>query len=220
MGTTRRGWIGARAGRGRWRAVLLLVAVVLAVLGFPIDGDLTDMTGSQATAAPDQEADTASGPPDVLPADGSWTVTLLTGEVIEVWSDAEGRASASVRQHLGPMRSRRTPSGDLYITPIRVTPLLDQVLDIELFNVTGLVQQGYDDASSPAVPLIVVPTPGAEVQSTLSTADAGAEQPLPSIGAVATEVPKGDARATGDLLAELSGDVDARTESVGGISRI
>jgi subtilisin family serine protease len=112
----------------------------------------------------------------------------------------------------------RLPDGELYVLPLSVTPLLERVLDLELFNVTGLIRQGYDDDSIDVVPLIVQRRPGVDVEATLATA--GGEQPLPSIGAVATEVPKADAEATGRLLAGLSASADARAEAVGGITKV
>jgi hypothetical protein len=108
------------------------------------------------------------------------------------------------------------PDGELYVLPLSVTPLLERVLDLELFNVTGLVRQGYDDESIDVVPLIVQRQPGADVESTLATVG---EQPLPSIGAVATEVPKADAEATGRLLAELGASADPRADAAGGITK-
>ncbi len=154
----------------------------------------------------------------MLPAGESWTVTLLTGDVIDVRSDAEGRVTAAAHGHAGPFRTVRMPDGELYVLPLSVTPLLERVLDLELFNVTGLVRQGYDDDSIDVVPLIVQRQPGVDVESTLATA--GGEQPLPSIGAVATEVPKADAEATGRLLAELSASADVGAEAAGGITKV
>jgi subtilisin family serine protease len=194
-------------------SALLLVAG----LGMPVD---LGRSGSAAPAAA-AAAGEAAGPDGVLPADGRWTVTLLTGEVVEVWSDAEGRAGAVVRGHSGSMRSLRKPDGDLYVMPVRITPLLVDVLDHELFNVTGLVRQDLDDASIGTVPLIVqhrADTSARSAMTSLSTVED--QQPLPSIDAVAAEVPKGDAAATGELLAELSGEVTSRSRSVAGITRI
>ena len=210
MGWTRRGWSWTRTGRSvgtgggsRGRRALAVIAVLVTTLAVPVG---TESAGLGPGAALASVGGASAEPAGVLPADGSWTVTLLTGEVLDVQSDAEGRVTASIREHNGPVRTVRKPDGDLYVIPFSVTPLLDQVLDLELFNVTGLIRQGYDDASTDAVPLIVQRQAGADLQSSLAAT--GDEQPLPSIGAVATEVPKADARAAGQLLAELSAEVD------------
>jgi hypothetical protein len=45
--------------------------------------------------------------------------------------------------------------GDLYVVPADVAALVPAVLDRELFNVSGLVRQNYDDRHSSALPLII-----------------------------------------------------------------
>ena len=216
MRWTTSGWgrIGTSRRGGRW--ALVLAAVLVATVAVPVGGVAA---GSEAASrSPRSPADVAAGPPDVLPADGRWTVTLLTGTVLDVRSDAEGRVTALAREHGEPFRTVRKPDGELYVLPLSLTPLLDGVLDLELFNVTGLIRQRYDDASTDAVPIIVQHEPGVDVQAQLSTAED--ERPLPSIGAVATEVPKNDAAATGALLDQLGASTSAHAEAVGGITRI
>jgi subtilisin family serine protease len=157
-------------------------------------------SAAQADPGPGSAADRA-GPPDVLPAGGRWTVTLVTGEVVELGADGEGRVTARVTEHEGPYRSLREPGGDLYVIPLDVTPLLDGTLDRELFNVTGLVRQNYHDDARADVPLIVERAGGTDVTARVASAD---ERPLPSIGAVAVEVPKSDTRPAEDLIDELA----------------
>ncbi|MEU4744236.1 S8 family serine peptidase, partial [Actinosynnema sp. NPDC023658] len=66
-------------------------------------------------------------------------------------------------------------------------------LDPRLFDVTGLVEAGYDDARSDHVPLIVTGTPSAGLRATRA---------LPA-GAVAAQAPKADVGAAfRDLLAD------------------
>ncbi len=145
------------------------------MLGVPMD---------PGSASPDQVAvsqsapgNLAAGPPDVLPASESWTVTLVTGDVFDVSSDADGRMSVAASERLRPFQTVRMPDGDLYVLPLSVTPLVDRVLDLELFNVTGLIRQGYDDASIDVVPLIVQRQTGVDVGARLATAPG--ERPLP-----------------------------------------
>jgi hypothetical protein len=56
-----------------------------------------------------------------------------------------------------PARFERfTRRGDRYVVPSEAGPLVQSgKLDLELFNVTGLVRQGYDDARSSILPLLV-----------------------------------------------------------------
>ena len=135
----------------RWMA--LVAAVLVAAVAVPGRSD-----GASAQDGPTDSAaavGSTAGPPGVLPPDGHWTVTLVTGEVVDVSTDAEGRVTAMVREHRGPFRTVRHPDGELHVIPLAVTGLLDGTLDAELFNVTGLIRQGFDDESRAAIPLIV-----------------------------------------------------------------
>jgi hypothetical protein len=177
---------------------LVTAALVVAAMGAtgmpasaPAQGELAEAAAAAGRA----------GPAGVLPPGGRWTVTLLTGEVVEVASDADGRVSARVREHDEPFRLLRLPDGEVHVIPLAVTGLLDGVLDPELFNVTGLVRQGYDDEGLSSVPLIVEREPGTDVRARVASAD---ERPLPSIGAVAVEVPKADTGAAQALLDQLA----------------
>jgi len=88
---------------------------------------------------------------------GSW-VTLLTGDRVLVRS-AGGRTDVLVE----PARRTRpaqfqqvTRRGDRYVVPSDAAAgLRTGKLDWQLFNVTGLVRQGFDDASRATLPLLV-----------------------------------------------------------------
>jgi subtilisin family serine protease len=215
-----RTWRTPARHRGRLLVVLAVLVAALGWAGLPAGGSPTAPGTGAAEGRAAQQDDARRGPADVVPADGQWTVTLLTGEVVDVRSDAEGRAAVQVRDHDQPYRSYREPSGDVYVVPLAVTSLVDRVLDRELFNVTGLVRQRLDDASVDTVRLIVQREPGVDLRARVGATEA--ERPLPSIGAVATAVPKDDATAAGDLLAELADAAEAapRAEAAGGIAHV
>ncbi|GAA2805527.1 S8 family serine peptidase [Crossiella cryophila] len=90
-------------------------------------------------------------------------VTLITGDRVQArqradgdWNlsvePAQGGATLSYRQ-FPVTRAGRT---DWYLVPRQADPLLAEgVLDRELFNITGLIRQGYDDARQDTVPLLV-----------------------------------------------------------------
>ena len=205
---------GHGSGRGRWRWAAAVVALGAATLSWPLG---TGTSGAAAPPAPPPPAPADGGPEGVLPADRTWSVTLLTGDVVTVRSDADGRVVAGITDPTGPYRSYRTPDGEVRVEPMSMTPLLANVLDRDLFNVTGLVRQGFDDASSDRIPLIVQRAGGTDVARTLG---AEGEHPLPSIGAVATGVAKADAAATGGLLAELADAADPEARAVAGITKV
>ncbi|MEU5218090.1 S8 family serine peptidase [Streptomyces sp. NPDC020807] len=88
------------------------------------------------------------------------TVTLVTGDRVVVTRDAEGNPSATAlprEDGTVPLVQTRRAGQDLYVYPEDAARALaaDRV-DEELFNVTGLIRQGYDDASTTTLPLIAV----------------------------------------------------------------
>ena len=123
-------------------------------------------------AAPPSAA--SSAPPTGIPSSttgaptsgASTSVTLITGDVVTV-TGAETDEPTYVVAPSDPSRGdvtfaiTRTPSAT-YIVPSDVADLVgpDLVLDQELFNVTRLVDERLDDASRPALPLIIQTSDG------------------------------------------------------------
>lgn len=124
---------------------------------------------------------TAVGPSTAQPADGApgagkralvgseeagkqptapVTVTLVTGDRILVSTDTAGRTAATAMPRADgsqPLVQTRQSGKDLYVYPEgAVKALAAGKVDPELFNVTGLVRQGYDDAHTKKLPLIAV----------------------------------------------------------------
>jgi subtilisin family serine protease len=126
--------------------------------------------------------------PSVLPADRTYTVTLLTGDVVTVHTKQSGCPTVTVRLAV-PNSGYRTncgPDGHMRVVPSTATPLVGRVLDEDLFDVTTLIAEGYDDASSPDLPLIM--RTGQHRMAPLAD-----QRALPSIGAVAGRQPKSGA---------------------------
>ncbi|MBP2473724.1 subtilisin family serine protease [Crossiella equi] len=117
-----------------------------------------------ATAASATLATGASAaPPPDTPSGVPHEVTLLTGDKVSAKQGADGRWRLSVTpvadgkpfayQQIPVTRDGRT---DLYLVPEKAAALVAAgALDRELFNVTGLIRQGYDDARSKVLPLLV-----------------------------------------------------------------
>ncbi|MEU9703835.1 S8 family serine peptidase [Streptomyces sp. NPDC047981] len=84
---------------------------------------------------------------------------MITGDTVAVERYPDGRQSATVRPAPGRDRdgfSTREVDGRLHVTPVDAVPFLASgQLDSALFDVTGLIEQGYDDARTAQVPLIV-----------------------------------------------------------------
>ena len=77
-------------------------------------------------------------------------VTLVTGDVVTVTTMADGRQIADVDRPddaVGGVRIQEI-NGDLYVIPDEAVALLGaDRLDRRLFNVTDLIEMGYDDAN-------------------------------------------------------------------------
>src|SRR5688572_8643143 len=110
--------------------------------------------GSAAAVASPPGAATASG--------GQW-VTFVTGHRVFVSRAAEGRWSVLTEPEEGGRSAafiqytkRNGAETDLYVVPQDAAALVRSgTLDVELFNVSGLIRQRYDDARSDTVPLLV-----------------------------------------------------------------
>ncbi|MEU4768896.1 S8 family serine peptidase [Actinosynnema sp. NPDC023794] len=139
-------------------------------------------------AAGNATAVASPAPPPDRAGDDRHTVTLITGDRVVV----AGTTLLTVTP--GPDRGgitfhRFLRDGRLHVIPRDVArPLADGKLDLRLFDVTGLVDAGYDDARRDTVPLIITgdqPRTGG-VQVTRA---------LPTIGSVAARTAKSEAAA-------------------------
>ncbi|MEU1845216.1 S8 family serine peptidase [Micromonospora sediminicola] len=157
------------------------------------------------------------GPSPGTPAPGAAParVTLITGDRVELVRAAPGRIAATV--HPGPGRDRivfqtTQVDGGLRVLPADVVPYLSAgVLDPDLFDVQELVEQGYGDTGSAALPLIVRyrdPAAG-RVRALAGATEA---RPLASINGAALRVGKGD---LGALWTSLRGTASARVTGDG-----
>ncbi|MEU5696386.1 S8 family serine peptidase [Actinosynnema sp. NPDC020468] len=167
----------ANSGRRvAWGATILAIGLV------------TGGTGV-STAAPG----TAATPDEVTP--GAVGVTLITGDRVALTGARVGSLTP------GPGRERIgfrtfTREGHLHVVPEdALRPLAAGRVDLRLFDVTGLVQAGYDDAARDSVPLIVQGAPGP-----VRTAGASVTADLPAAGAVAATAEKSRATATWNAL--------------------
>ena len=165
-------------------------------------------TAAAALAVPPAAADGGDrlrpgGPAVPTAAEPPVPVTLVTGDRALLSRAADGTPSVVVEGD-GDFYTRRL-GDDLYVVPVEAEPALAaDRLDLELFNVTGLVEQGYDDDHSDSLPLIV--------EGDLPRTRSGAlrvDDELESIDAAAVHVDKED------LDAAYAALVGARTRSAG-----
>jgi subtilisin family serine protease len=163
---------------------------------------LVSTANANGSAPPRTGHEAAKPVPSLLPAGHSWTVTLLTGDVVHVTSVAGRPPLVSVDPRPGDIFTRLVTSrGDIEVIPQSVMPLIGRVLDPSLFDVTTLILNGDDDAHRSFLPLIVQGS-GLGPAGLASLLVRGAN--LSSIGAVAAEEPHTAARRAGVQFAAMA----------------
>ncbi|WP_435973436.1 S8 family peptidase [Streptomyces sp. Qhu_M48] len=146
-------------------AVLAVTAVAPSVANEPQD----DTAGKRPLVG--GEASARAG-------DRAATVTLVTGDRVVVTRDADGNPAATAlprQDGTVPLVQTRRSGQDLYVYPEDAAAALAAGrVDEELFNVTGLVRQGYDDAATTTLPLIAVY--GSDLARSVPAAPRGAKR--------------------------------------------
>lgn len=122
------------------------------------------------------------GSPAAAAKSSAVTVTLVTGDRVVVTTDAEGRPTAAALPAADgstPLLQTRQSGKDLYVYPDSAAKALaGGRVDEELFNVTGLIRQGYDDQHSATLPLIATYDKSVDVARSTPAAPRGAQRGL------------------------------------------
>lgn len=136
------------------------IAVAVAV---SVSGAFSAVTGPRADAV----ASPAVEPGAVRPAH---TVTLITGDVARLGTTPDGRPMASIDGERPDAYQTVVRDGDVYLFPDAALPYVATgQLDEALFNLTDLVAQGYDDASSGSLPLLLAAPAGSAAKAEAGT---------------------------------------------------
>ncbi|MDQ0364234.1 subtilisin family serine protease [Catenuloplanes indicus] len=136
---------------------------------------------SVAFVPPAAHAAPSAPPPRSAPAA---TVTLITGDTVTVGADGGVQVRDRAGQPAGYLSNVK--DGDTYVYPHGAfRHLASGLLDEDLFNVTELVADGYDDAHSAGIPLIVTYADPAATMRTAALPGTTAVRPLDSIGGAA-----------------------------------
>ncbi|MFC9592408.1 S8 family serine peptidase [Streptomyces sp. NPDC056944] len=185
----------SRTALGAATAVVLAVTAVAPSMADEPQDDTAGkrpLVGSEASARAGDGARTA-------------TVTLVTGDRVLVTRDAEGNPAATAlprEDGTVPLVQTRRSGQDLYVYPEDATAALAAGrVDEELFNVTGLIRQGYDDAATTTLPLIAVY--GSDLARSVPAAPRGARrgQVLKAVDGVALTT---DKKQAATFWAEIS----------------
>ncbi|OLF14235.1 hypothetical protein BLA60_03625 [Actinophytocola xinjiangensis] len=148
-------------------------------------------------------------------------VTLITGDRVRVTYAADGQASvAVVPVSTDPGELLKVTEGDdVYVLPQSVAPLISAgTVDRRLFNVTELIEQGYDDARSATIPVIVRYQDAGTARRAAPAPGATVSRSLESINGAAMSADKGETAAFWRAVNPRLGAANAR--SAGGIQKI
>ncbi|HEY0691983.1 MAG TPA: S8 family serine peptidase [Kribbella sp.] len=126
------------------------------------------------------------------PGASTHRITLVTGDVAELTTTADGSRSARLvdggNYYLGDFKN------ELTLVPVAAYPMLAQGrLDSRLFNLTLLVAQGYDDASTANLPMLLS-APATVRSAPQAPAAATTRITLASVGSTAVTVEKAQAK--------------------------
>ncbi len=195
------------------RGVAVLAAMALsAVAAVPADAGVR--TGNERSPA----STVQNGPSK------THKLTLITGDVVRVSTLPDGRRAAAVV----PPDNGVAPGGyqtfqqgkELFLVPDAAAPYLAAGrLDRNLFNVTKLIDDGYDDAHGGTLPLLA--TYGGSKQGVAKkVAPAGSRKvrALASVGAIALAADKKQARRFWEALDDDR--TPAKPQLAGGIAKI
>ncbi|MFI6609941.1 S8 family peptidase [Streptomyces sp. NPDC050507] len=132
------------------------------------------------------------------------TVTLITGDRVTVTTTPDGRKSYSAVPAAdsapGTVLARTDIDGDAYFYPSDVIGKVGSLLDPQLFNVDGLVRDGYDDSRVDALPLIVRRTGADRPEALESDGLMPAKRDFHALRASTAVLDKDDAAEIGDAL--------------------
>ncbi|WBB66558.1 S8 family serine peptidase [Micromonospora sp. WMMD812] len=171
-----------------------------------------------ATAAPPAAPAAATGAPSASPTSRTTTtVTLLSGDRVTV--TASGGASvrpAPGREHIRFLTSRQR--GQLTVVPRDALPLIHAGrVDRRLFDVSGLIAVGYDDARRDHLPVLFTPSSSGAARRATAPAGVTVTRDLPAIGGFAGTAAK---QRTADVWAALTGRAGARVDTAEDVDRI
>jgi hypothetical protein len=187
---------------------LRLAAAAIGVLALGLGGSAA--TASASAPAGRATAGAAAGSDSPLPPDQAWTVTLITGDVVQVRTVTGGLPLVSVQPRPGRgnviFSKFISPSGQIEVLPQDVVPLLGRVLDPALFDVTTLIANGDDNAHRSYLPLIVQGEsgPAAAAAATAAGLTLSPGTRPAGAGTVTADEPLTDVARMGQALASMA----------------
>jgi subtilisin family serine protease len=146
-------------------ATCLFAIVLIATTAVSAQGIQPPSTNEAATSLPTTAGQGATN-----------RVTLITGDVVTLSTSSTGNTATVVTPVGAPASARIIETGgDLYVYPDSALPLVAAgALDKHLFDVSQLVADGYADANSATLPLIITYTNAKSARLSTSIPDGAA----------------------------------------------
>ncbi|MEV1131795.1 S8 family serine peptidase [Agromyces sp. NPDC049794] len=197
-------------------------AIAAAVSGLAIGVAGVGAAALPATAAPAGEprSPAATAPAATAPATagGAHSVTLITGDRVTVTDLADGTHSVEIEPaEPGAGVQTGEVDGDLYVMPRSAMPYVAAgMVDLDLFNVSQLIEFGYDDASVDATPVILEFDDGRESRRAATVPGLAIGAPLTSIDGAAAAADRATAEATWAALTDAAASAHFGTAPDGG----
>ena len=157
------------------------------------------------------------------------TITLVTGDAITVdkYSDGTLIGTLAPGDDGTPVSfTEKTVDGDYYLIPDQAMAFIASgQMDEDLFNITKLIEYGYDDSHQSSIPLIVTEESGKDssvIESAEEAVSTGATKTLelPSIDGVAVKTNKKQAKKFWDAVDGEENTKQAKSELTEGIKKI
>lgn len=191
---------------------LIAAATTLVLVSTPI------AAARSAGDTPPPSATAGSGNTGAAPRHSA--VTLVTGDVVDAGVAADGRiVSAALRSPDGTDHASSVwqDGHHTYVFPEGVEQLVDAgTVDPELFDIDQLIADGFDDAHSAAVPLVV--EYGGGVRPRAAAPGVRTTAALDAIDGAGLAVDKGSAAAAWKSLAPTA--VNPRARTAGAVTRV
>ncbi|OKI85226.1 S8 family serine peptidase [Micromonospora sp. CB01531] len=189
--------------RRTWRRHTLASAGILAIAA-------TALSPSAVGASAAGESRPIVGSANQAQGQQSATVTLISGDRVRVTRTADGQPLAQVLPGVDgtvPDYETLRDGDNLYVFPATAgQALAADLVDRELFNVTGLVAEGFDDSHADAIRLIAQYDEGNRTVSDTTPAPTGASESstLASVNSLSYAVDKSDVTAAWSELTDAS----------------
>jgi subtilisin family serine protease len=179
----------------KWKKAInagVFTLILTMIVGFVLSGSFQSASMEDASTAP--------------PAEESHTITLITGDQVTVQKLEDGKQEVNITPaerdgYEANFEKMEINGEDLYVIPDDVLQFIPEKLDRELFNITKLIDQEFDDENTDNIPVIITMEDRA-VNQRIGSLNASVKETntLPSINGLAAEISKEDTESLHDAL--------------------